>query len=143
MSDSAQQQYPEQKPEQPEGNENFLFSITQGQQARQDLASRITKLQQRVDYINDNMKIKGHPIVELLLQLSRDPDELSKLGECLKRVAVILPELDELKKRKAVLDIAAENPQWLASVFGDYTSFTDKIDDEVARLMEEYNNGSS
>lgn len=124
------QPHPETKPD-IKPDENFLFSLQAGKPVLAALSEEISKLQQRVDYIVNNMEIKGITILSQLLQFTRDPEDLRKLGKCLERLADLIPELDELKKRKAVLDVAAENPMWLASVFGDFSAELDRLSEEL------------
>lgn len=113
--------------------QSFKFSLDAAAEAEHDLDLQIEALETKIARITDKATIKGHPLITMILQLTQDKEELSILGEGLKRVAVYVTELTDLKQRKGMLEVARSNPDWLFLTFGDLSS---EIDQFVATLEE-------
>lgn len=115
----------------------FHFNVEMAQAAAEDLDLQIEALDERIDRIIKAAEIQVHghpfPIITHILGLSRDQDELRLLGLALQKLSPLLPQLDELKKRRAVVDLAQENVHWLASTFGDFSS---DVANDVARMLD-------
>jgi len=118
--------------------DGFKFSFETGRTNKHNLEMQINGLETRVNYLVNNSKIntENGPIAVLghIIGISHDPQELAVLGKALIKVAEIIPMLDNLQKRKTIIDVANENPEWLAATFGDFTEdvelFTQRIDIE-------------
>lgn len=100
--------------------DKFIFSVAAGKQQSDDLDLKISALEDRIDNIVKRVEVGGAPLLNSILMISHNPTELDTLGKALQRVAVLMPELDELKKRKSILELAVSDPGWLAATFGDF-----------------------
>lgn len=113
--------YPEEKPD--HGPlDSFVFSLKAGKSAERDLNLRIQALEERIDRITKRVEINGIPLLHHILGLTHDQDDLELLGKAILRVAELMPELDELKKRKAIVDLTMSDPNWVAATFADFTA---------------------
>lgn len=109
--------------------QKFLFDAGLGEAAQRDMELRVSALEERMNHIIQRATVKDVPVIQSILNLSTDPDEIELLGKCLVRVAEILPELQELKKRHDVVATVREQPGWLAATFADFTSDVDEFID--------------
>lgn len=100
--------------------DKFIFSVAAGEQQGKDLELKINALEDRIDNIVKRVEVGGAPLLNSILMISHDQKELETLGKALLRVAELMPQLDELKKRKSILELAVSDPGWLAATFGDF-----------------------
>lgn len=133
MSDPKQEEYPETIPEVIpfEGDNTFTFSLAAGDAAVTDIDAEISSLEDRLARLarRKEVQINGIPVLQHIIGLTQDREELRNIGKALIRVADLTPRLQELYKRKNVIDMARDNPRWLMATFAD---FSDQIEDFVA-----------
>lgn len=125
-------EYPEKRPDVPP-LESFTFNTRAGKETAKDLDLKISALEQRIQAIVQKVEVGGMPLLQHILGLSRDQRELTILGNALIRVAELVPDLEELQRRKAIIDLAMSDPQWLAATFAD---FSGEVEDMVAESEE-------
>jgi len=125
MPDPTQEPYPEVIPEVSpfEGDEKFTFSLAAGDLAVDEIDKEISSLEERLARLarRKEVQVNGVPVLQHLIGLTQDRDELRNIGKALIRVAELTPRLQELYKRKHVIEMARENPRWMMATFADFS----------------------
>lgn len=120
--------YPEKRPTGISPINRFTFSVSAVSVAQKDTQLQIEALEERIQTI---IKAKGiindMPILSHILSMTRDQETLKGLAKGLDRVADLVGPLDELKSKKAVLELAETNPEWFAWAFGDFDEPIEKL----------------
>lgn len=109
----------------------FRFTARNIPAAEKELELRINALDARIEKIVHKVSVGGGPILHPILNASRSRTELELLGKALLRVAPLVEELDDLRKRLGVLELAKSDPKWLAWAFGDFGEELDAFLNEV------------
>lgn len=134
----SSEDYPETLPDglQPFSATPFRFNPTQSSETLKDIEQEITSLENRIKRLanREELNIQGIPVLQQIVALTQDQDQLRYLGKALVRVAGLMPQLEELKKQKMVLEVAKDNPHWLMATFGD---FEDEFDIDVLADVDE------
>lgn len=129
---SDQEPYPEAIPDVLpfEGDNRFMFSLEAGDSAVEDIEREINSLEERISRLarRKEVQISGMPILQQLIGLTQDRDELRNLGKALIVLSDLTPRLQELYKRKNVIEMAKDDPRWLMATFAD---FSDEVEDLV------------
>lgn len=118
--------YPENRPE-VTPLDRFTFDTQAGQETAGELDLEIKALEQRIERIVRRVDIQGIPLLHHILGLTHDRKELIILANCLKRVADLMPELDRLKRKRSFIDVAMNDPHWLAATFADFSEEVETI----------------
>lgn len=108
--------------------DKFVFSAEQATITEKDLELRISALQTRIQRLSGKVEIKGMPIIELIMGVTKDKKELELIGNVLVRIAEPVAELTKLQQRKAVVDLAKDDPTWMLAAFGDFTEQLESLE---------------
>lgn len=109
--------------------DRLVFDLARITSAQQELGTQADGIQERIDQIVNRVEIKGMNILGPLLGLTHDRRELETLGKAVLRIAPLVTELDELRRREGFLNLTKENPLFFTWVFGetpddsDFTTF--------------------
>lgn len=109
-------------------NKNFVFDFELVKEAEKDLNLRIEAAEEAINKITDICTIKTEasptpwPIIKSILQFSTDEEELIQLGKGLIKVAPIIKELEDLRKKNNFVKLASDQQSWIMSHFGDFTN---------------------
>jgi len=138
MTDS--EKYPETLPADitPFEDDAFTFRTSAGKEALRDIQAEISKVESQLERYtkHEDLIINGIPILQHLVSLTHDEKQLRILGKALVRVSKIMPHLDELEKRKAVIEMATENPKWLIATFAELPD--NQISEGIEALLDEH-----
>ena len=115
-----------------ETDSNFKFSLDRASEAERDIQLQCQAAELRLEKIIRKIQLADHPVIAMLLSVSRDPDELRKVGEALIRVADIIGPLDELRSQISMITYAKEHPDKLKFMFGNF-------EDDVESLIQSVN----
>lgn len=109
--------------EQPEVQPLKKFTIDLGavDQMREELKEKMTQLHEQISKLISKVVIDDEPVLVPIFNLTHQRRDLEKIARALTRVAPIMEEFEKLGKRRLVLDIAAEEPGWLAATLGDFS----------------------
>jgi hypothetical protein len=112
---------------------SFKFNTNSASFARKEIDLQIEALEIRIDNIIKKFTVDGNPIIAALLTLTHNQEELLGLSKGLGRVADLIGPLDELLKRKEVIELAEKDPTWLAWAFGD---FDNQVDEAIDKFFD-------
>lgn len=115
---------------------SFKFDSNSAAFAKKELELQIEALQIRIDNIISRFTVDGNPVIAVLLNLTHNKEELLGLSKGLGRVAELIGPLDELVKRKEVIDLAEKDPSWLAWAFGNFDNQVDEAIDKFLSNQE-------
>jgi hypothetical protein len=115
---------------------SFRFNPNAGIFAKNEIDLQIEALKMRIENIVNKFPLKGMPVIEMILSISHDKEELIGLSKGLGRVAELVGPLEQLEKRREVLDIAESDPNWLAWAFGDFDSEVDEAINNILSTKE-------
>ena len=101
----------------------FVFSMTMLRETEDDLSSKVSTLQSRIENISSNIIISDIPIIQPILSITRSRKDLKKLAKALDRIADIIEILDSLEDKLKLVQTAKKDPNWFISSFGDFSSF--------------------
>ncbi len=105
----------------PLGMQEFTFSFSESEEALKDIELRRNAVEARIKRLSDKVTIKGVPLVDKILELTTDQEELEILGKILTRISQIIPEYVELEKKYEIAKATVEHPEWIASMFADFS----------------------
>jgi len=127
--------YPEKIPSN-NSIDSFNFSFSQINSAEKNLVNDLQKISDRISKIVDSEKfyINGFPVIKQILMLDPTASDLKKLSKALERLADLIPISNDLESKKTFINVAKDNPNWLAVAFGD---FSKEIDNDISTLFEE------
>lgn len=121
------EEYPEKIPEGLTVPEQFVFSRANLKNAKKEIGLQSEALSERIERISRRCTVKdGFELVPQILNVTRDPDELKRLAIGLGRVAEVVQQHDELKRKLVVLEIVERDPAWVAWACGSF-----EVDDET------------
>lgn len=118
----------------PASNVHFDFSFQHAADQTRSMTDKRNRMSQDVQALIDRFhsETDGHPpILQQLLNLYRkdgsyDIKAIILLGKVLQRLGEkYLTQLEELNKKLDVIDFIAANPDFVAMVYGDFSSHTD------------------
>lgn len=109
----------------------FVFSMNMLKETEDDLSSKVSSLQSRIDNISSNIIINDIPIIQPILSISRSKNDLKKLAKALDRIADIVEILDSLEDKLKVVQTAKKDPNWFVSSFGDFSQDVDKTIEQI------------
>lgn len=109
----------------------FVFSMNMLKETEDDLSSKVSTLQSRIDNISSNIVINDIPIIQPILSVSRSKTDLKKLAKALDRIADIVEILDSLEDKLKLVQTAKKNPHWFVSSFGDFSNDVDKTIEQI------------
>lgn len=116
--------YPEKRPVDSKPLQKFTFNAAAIEHSASDIELQYEAWETKISRLIDKYQItcNGHqfPIIEKILELTHDEEELVGVGRALERVAHHIQELDELKKKRDVIQYAQTNSDWMAWAFGDF-----------------------
>jgi hypothetical protein len=134
--------YPDRVPGQLPDPRSFQFDATVGAAAEAQLDDKIRQLEAHIDELVDRVDVdyegRSIPIIKWVLNITRDPDKLEKMGKVLTRLGPWVKQLDELKKKKSVVEYSRANPQFVAWAFGAFPVDDDEL---TAFLAQERSTG--
>lgn len=128
-------EYPERRPAEISPLK-FIFSPESAGVNAADLKLQVEAMERRIDDLVSKAEVKGVPIVAHILNLTHDVKTLEMVGEITKRVALLMPKLDELRRRKAIVDFAVKNPEEMAALVGDLESVVGDADSALANIVK-------
>lgn len=124
--DPTKEKYPETIPSgiTPLEQQSFQFDIKASEDTKKELKSEIDKLEGRLEKLSKRpeLMIKGIPILPQIIGITQDEKELKMLGKALVRVSELMPRLEYLNKKLAVIETAETDPRWIMATFGDFSS---------------------
>lgn len=101
---------------------SFTFTQDHAPRERERLVQIITKFNAYVEDAMGEHEGKERRLIEDLLALQKDPTQLKRVAFTLWRVADVVDGVESARRRKAVIDLAAEDPTWFACAFADFSS---------------------
>lgn len=111
----------------------FTVNLAGTSEVEKELTKKIDYLKSRIDNLVGKVEItigeseyQKMQILGQILGLCQNRKELEVLGKALLRVAPMLEELNDLKKRTSLLQTAKKDPAWFASTFGDFSDDVEK-----------------
>lgn len=110
----------------------FVFSMNMLKETEDDLSSKVSSLQSRIDHISSNIVINDIPIIQPILSVSRSKADLKKLAKALDRIADIVEVLDSLEDKLKLVQTAKKDPNWFMSSFGD---FSEDVDNTIEKIL--------
>jgi hypothetical protein len=114
----------------------FTVDLSQVADQREELETRMKELGGQISRIIEKMQIDDNPVLVPILHLTKKRSALEKLARALNRVAPLVDEYDRLHKRMTVLEVASEDPGWLAACLGDFsTDFQSLFDKRASDWM--------
>jgi hypothetical protein len=102
--------------------ERFPVDLGHAKVIRDELNERLEELHGQIGRIISKVEVNDIPVLLPILGLTHERKVLEKIARALTRAAPMLEEYEKLGKRKALLDLAVEEPGWLAATLGDFTS---------------------
>jgi hypothetical protein len=111
----------------------FLFSPEKASDSEKDLTLRYEALDHRISTIDQKCAITspdGHgqmTIISQILSMTTDQEELSRLSLGIGRAAELAQEREDLKNKLDIIKAVKTKPDWMASVFGDFSNDLDKF----------------
>jgi len=127
--------YPEKIPSNsPVSSFNFSFAKASKNYKKienelEDISERILKILE-----SDKFHINGFPVLKNIYALGPDRSDLKKLAKACDRLADLVQIVYDLQSKMTVVQMAQENPNWLAFAFGD---FQEEIDKDIDSLFNE------
>ena len=109
----------------------FVFSMTMLRETEDDLSSKVSTLQSRIENISSNIIISDIPIIQPILSITRSRKDLKKLAKALDRISDIIEILDSLEDKIKLVQTAKKDPNWFISSFGDFSNDIDKTIDQI------------
>ena len=107
---------------------NFKFSTAAIEFSLKETNLMLEALRERLRKINDKFQLGGHPLINMILQISHDKDEIKGLAKGLDRVGDFIERLDALEQRYKILEVAKEDPTWFKWAFADFSDDLEHID---------------
>lgn len=113
--------------------DSFTWSFQAGEASKQELKMQSEAYEERIDRIihHERARIKGVYILEHILNFTSDPSDLKIIARACEKLADIVPDYEEAKRRYELVCESIENPTWIASVFGDFSSDVDVFTEEL------------
>ncbi len=115
----------------------FIFSFDFASEAEKDVDLRISAIEDAIQGViracEINTKNGPWPIIESILQVTSNKDELERLGKGLSKIAPLVTQIEDLRRKKSIISIAREDSNWLMSTFGDYTDEIDSLTDSILK----------
>jgi hypothetical protein len=133
---------PEKKENKVEAIGSFKFSSDIGGKTVPQLEMQVEALQNRIDTLSTKTAINGPHgpigVLNSIIDLCGDDEYevLIPLGRALERVASILPELDEARSKLEAARYLMKNPEWVASVFGDFSTELESLEGDFSTELE-------
>lgn len=128
--------YPERIP-QSAPIRNFQFNLDLAADAKAEIKSHISNLEERIEKIIQAFAIDDMPIIRFIINMTHDKDTLKGLAKALDRVADLVEHHDNLSSKFRVIEQAEQDPSWFAYTFGDFSS---SIDNDIKDIFGD-NNG--
>ena len=119
--------YPEERPQGIQPVKRFKIDLDHALTAEGDINLQIEALEMRIQRFIDKCQVRGAPIINHILNLTHDEEELARLGAGLQRVAGLVKTLDTLQDKKRVLEVAKQEPEWMAWAIGDFSDDVDNF----------------
>lgn len=101
--------------------ERFPVDLSHAKEVRDEMNERLEELHGQIGRIISKVEVNDIPVLMPILHLTHERKVLEKIARALTRAAPMLEEYERLGKRKALLDLAVEEPGWLAATLGDFT----------------------
>jgi len=112
--------------------DKFVFSMKLADEMRQDLTSKVSTLNERIEKISEAFTVGDDiPIIRPILNVTRSKEDLKKLSKALDRIADIIELHDSLSRKLSVIEIAQSDPQWFVSSFADFETDIDKTINQI------------
>lgn len=112
----------------------FTFSFDLVSDAEKDLKLRIEAAEEFIKKVEDFCTIEVDnapapwPIIKAILQITSSEEELTRLGKGLVKIAPVVKELSELRKRSDFISLANDQQSWVMASFGDFATDFDTLD---------------
>jgi len=123
--------YPEKIPSSLNPIKNFHYNLDSSKEVKQQLESHISKLNDRIDKIIDNITIEDVPVLKFIINITENKQDLKKLAKAVDRIADLIDLRNQLLPKLQVIKMAEKEPNWFANTFGDFSSDIDKHLDEL------------
>lgn len=117
--------YPEKVP-QSSPIRNFQFNIDLASDAKSEIKSQLSNVDERIEKIVQHFAIDDIPIIRFILNITHDKESLKGLSKALDRVADLVEYHDNLSAKLKVIEHAEKDPTWFAYTFGDFSQSIDK-----------------
>lgn len=101
--------------------DRFRFSLDTAVPTRNDIDLRVSAIEDRIQRLTNKVVFNHVPILMHILSVSSDPKDLIVIARALDKLAELVPQLKDLQDKQKVVQTAFDNPQWMASVFGDFS----------------------
>lgn len=119
------------------GIQKFVFDANMVGKAKRDVEQELDALRTRLDRICRELTLNEAPIIQYIVQVGQDKKELERIGKALPRVGEILERMQFLEDRSKVLEVASDDPGWMASAFGDLSVSDDDTEAFLKSLRED------
>jgi len=129
--------YPEKIPTSLFPIKTFRYNLDASKEVKKQLESNISKLNDRIDKIVENITVDDMPILKFITNVTEDKEDLKKLAKALDRIADLIDLRNQLTPRLQVIKMAEKEPNWFANTFGDFSS---DIDEQLKIILEEPHN---
>lgn len=100
--------------------DKFTIDLSQVGAVRAELKERMEELSGQITKVVERMKIDDNPVLIPILNITKKRSALEKLARALNRVAPLIDEFEKLDHRLTCLQVAADEPGWLAASLGDF-----------------------
>lgn len=109
--------------------EKFTIDLSTVETQRDTIKEKMDQLGEQISNIVHKVVIDDVPILMPIFQVTKERRQLEKLARALNRAAPLLEELEKLNRRKHLLDIAVEEPGWMAATLGDFSGVFNATDE--------------
>jgi hypothetical protein len=100
--------------------DKFTIDLSQVGHVKAELKERMEELSGQISKVVERMKIDDNPVLIPILNMTKKRSALEKLARALNRVAPLIDEFEKLDHRLTCLQVASDEPGWLAATLGDF-----------------------
>jgi hypothetical protein len=109
--------------------QRFTVDLGSVEEMRDDIKSKMDQLGEQISGLVHKVVIDDVPILMPIFSITKERRDLEKLARALNRVAPLMEEMEKLNRRKHLLDIAVEEPGWMAATLGDFSEIFNTSDE--------------
>lgn len=117
-------------------NNSFNFSFSRVSKNQSYIEKELDEVTERIIKILDSEKfqVNGFPVLKNIYALGPSRSDLKKIAKACDRLADLVNVINDLQSKMTVIQMAQDNPNWLAFAFGD---FKEEIDKDIESLFSE------
>lgn len=101
--------------------DKFTIDLAAVENAKNELDEKMNTLNGQISRMISKVEVDDMPVLLPILNLTHERKMLEKIARALTRIAPMMEEYEKLGRRKHLLEVAAEEPGWLAATLGDFT----------------------